>query len=293
MGTAALAGAALSFSLTGLSAKMLSPGIDPPQLVLLRSSFMVLVVGAWALARGQPLWARQRKDALLMVLRGVLGTIGFLLFFGSLQRIPLADTVIIFQAHPLVVAALGPWLLGEKNRAVQWFLMVGSFLGVVLVVGPSFHGELTGRSMALGCALVAGLAYTIMRLLSVRVPTLTLAIAFPAVAVAVTGPLILLGVPGFGWFAPTPTDWLWILAVAATSTSGQVLLTLGLGRVPAARGSALSNTQAIFAMLWGILFLGEIPSWNTAVGAAVVILCMVLLNRTRRDPGRPRGSLPA
>jgi drug/metabolite transporter (DMT)-like permease len=278
-GSLLLAGAALSFSLTGLSAKMLSPSIDPPQLVLLRSAFMVVVVGAWALRRGEPLWIARRREGLLLLLRGVLGTAGFLLFFGALQRIPLADTVILFQAHPLVVAALGPWLLRERTRPAQWALMALSLLGVGLVVGPTGAGDLAGRGMALGCALVAGCAYSIMRLLSASVPTLTIAFVFPAVAVATAGPLIALDVPGFSWSDPTAADWMWILSVAVTSTAGQILLTLGLGRVQAARGSAISNSQAVFAILWGVLFLGEYPSWNTLLGAAIVITCLVLLSR--------------
>jgi drug/metabolite transporter (DMT)-like permease len=155
-----------------------------------------------------------------------------------------------------------------------------SLVGVGLVVGPTGGVDVVGRGMALGCALVAGAAYSIMRLLSASVPTLTIAFAFPAVAVATAGPLIAAGVPGFGWADPSASDWLWILSVAVTSTAGQVLLTLGLGRVEAARGSAISNSQAVFALLWGVLFLGEYPAWNTLLGAAVVITCLVLLSRS-------------
>ena len=278
-GSLLLAGAALSFSLTGLSAKMLPAAIGPPQLVLLRSAFMVVVVGAWALHRGEPLWKARRREGLLLLLRGILGTAGFLLFFGALQRIPLADTVILFQAHPLVVAAIGPWLLRERTQRGQWVLMTLSLVGVGLVVGPTGGGDMAGRGMALGCALVAGFAYSIMRLLSSSVPTLTIAFAFPAVAVATSGPLIALGVPGFTWTDPSAADWMWILSVAVTSTIGQILLTLGLGRVEAARGSAISNSQVVFAILWGVLFLGEYPSWNTLLGAALVVTCLALLSR--------------
>jgi drug/metabolite transporter (DMT)-like permease len=274
-------GAALSFSFTGLCAKKLSPEIDPPQLVFLRSSFMVVVVGAWARMRGEPLWVLERREGWLLVLRGALGTGGFLLFFGALQRIPLADTVILFQAHPLVVAAIGPWLLGERNRLSQWLLLALSLAGVALVVGPSGGGDMTGRLMALGCAVVAGSAYSIVRLLSSRVPTSTIALAFPAVATATMGPLLALGVRGFEWSAPTPADWGWILGVASFSTVGQMLLTLGFGQVPAARAAALSNTQALFATLWGVVFLGEVPAATTLFGAAVVITSLVALTRLR------------
>ena len=62
-----------------------------------------------------------------------LGTIGLFTFFFALKRLPLADTVLIFQAHPLIVAMLAPWFLKERNRPLHWFLIIASVIGVFLV----------------------------------------------------------------------------------------------------------------------------------------------------------------
>ena len=279
-GYLALVGSALSFSLTGLFAKELSPDIDPPQLMLIRSSFMVVAIAAWAAVRREPLFIWKRREGTLLLLRGLLGTIGFLFYFAALQRIPLADTVILFQSHPVVIALLGPWLLRERNRPWHWPLLVLSLLGVALVVGPSSQGDVTGRLFGLCSALMGGLAYSMIRLASSSVPVLTITLSFPLVAVLVAGPAILLDAPGCDWVPPTAADWWRLLGVGVTSTAGQILLTLGISRVPAARGSAVSNTQVVFAMIWGLLFLGEVPSPWTLLGAALVVTSVVLLNRS-------------
>ena len=51
---------------------------------------------------------------------------------------------------------------------------------------------------------------------------------------------------------------------------GQVLLTRGLQRLPAARGTALSYSQVLFATAWGVLVFGEVPDLWTGVGAALI-----------------------
>ncbi len=287
LGTLILAGSALSFSLTGLCAKMLPVTIDPPQLMLIRSTFMVVVIGLWAVARGDPLFVFKRREGTLLALRGVLGTVGFIFYFGSLQLIPLADTVILFQAHPVVIALLGPWLLGEKNRPWHWPLLAVSLAGVALVVGPSGQGDTTGRLMGLAAALVAGVAYSLIRMASSTVPALTITLSFPLAAVLLFGPAVALGAPGCGWVPPTAVEWLWMAGVGVTSTAGQILLTVGISRVPAARGSAVSNLQVVFAVLWGLMLLGEIPSPWTLAGAALVVTSVVLLNRAHPAGRRP------
>ena len=70
-------------------------------------------------------------------------------------------------------------------------------------------------------------------------------------------------------------------AMAFAAVLGQVLLTMGLGKVPAARGTALSNLQVAFALLYGILFFSEIPTWITIGGAVIIVCAQLLLAATR------------
>ena len=284
-GVLMLAGAALCMSLAVLLAKLMSRGISSPELVLLRSLFMVIVVGAWARARGEPLFPRRGRLAALFLARGLLGTVGFLLFFEALRRISMADTVILFQAHPAVVALLSPLLLKERLRLGQLLLVLGSVAGVGLVVAPSGQGSLDGRLLAVGCAVTTGFAVALVRILSRSLPTLTNALAFPLVAVATMGPALLAGLPWLSWGTPSPRDWGLIGAFAALSTTGQVLITAGIGCVPAARGAPIANLQVVFALVLGYLFLGEVPSPWSLLGASVVVTCLVLLARRKVEPG--------
>jgi drug/metabolite transporter (DMT)-like permease len=278
-GILTLVTAALSFSLMTLAAKALPDEIRAPQTVFVRSLFMVFVLGIWSRFAGYPLTGG--KGRFLLLLRGLFGTMGFLTYFTALKLLPLADTVTIFQSHPLIVSLLSPWLLEERNRTVQWILIGVSFTGVAIVLRPTGTGNWTGKLIALSCAVFAGVAYIIIRKLRTLEQPLTIALSFPLVASVLIGPLLLTGWKDFSWVQPDRTGWLLLGAVALFSTFGQLCITTGLGMVPAARGTALSNIQVVYALLFGWIFFHEIPSITTVAGAAIIMTSLIVLSRTR------------
>ena len=75
-----------------------------------------------------------------------------------------------------------------------------------------------------------------------------------------------------------------MLGVGLFTQLGQIGLTQGLTRLPAARATALSYAQVLFAALWGWLFFGESLDTRTGIGAALVLAATGL---TR--PGPPPG----
>jgi len=280
--------AAFFFSIFSLTSKAVSPEISSLQMILIRSLIMAPILGILAVRRGEPLLGRHR---FLLATRGVVGTLSLFAFFYALKRLPLADTVLIFQAHPLIVAALAPWLLGERSRALHWLLLAVSMVGVFLVVGPTGAGGWDGRLAAFICCVLAGFVYILVRLLRRTEHTLTITFWFPAVSVLVSAPAFFCDLPGCEWVAPNGSDWCFLLVMALASLVGQVLLTFGLGRVPAARGTTISNTQVAFALAYGIFFFAELPGWFTLVGALLIVLAQVGLSLAARN-GVRNGSAP-
>jgi len=270
--------AVFSLSLMSPAAKALPKSFGPPQILLFRSLLMFLFFGIWAAKRRVPFFGRHYPG--LLWVRGVVGTAGFLLFIGALQRLPLADTILIFQAHPVFVALIGPWILKESNRPVQWLLLCISVLGVALVVGPTGGGSMTGRFMALGCAVTSGIAYSLVRLTGRKESSLTVVLSFPMASIVLVAPLMLLRLPGFSWYHPDAREWLLLAVVGFSSAVGQIFLTLGLKRVAAARGTPIFNLQVVLAMIYGYLFFSETPGPVTILGSILIISSLVLLSRT-------------
>lgn len=270
--------AAFVFSLFSLAGKAVSDAITEPQLIVVRSVIMLPVLGIWAIKQGQPLMGRKKG---LLLLRGIVGTASLYLFFFSLKRLPLGDTVLIFQIHPLVVAALAPLMLGEHNRPVHWLLLGFSCVGVGLVVGPTGTGSWEGRLAAFACCVLAAIVFILVRMLRRTEGAVTIAFTFPIVSLLMFGPPFLFDAPGFEWHAPSAGDWFFLTAMAVSAAVGQVLLSLGLGKVPAARGTGLSNLQVAFALIYGLVFFHEIPTLVTVGGAILIVASQVLLARVR------------
>jgi len=268
------------FSLFSLTGKAISNDISTSQMVLVRSAIILPLLIIWALKRGQPIIGKKKG---LLLLRGILGTCGLFTYFYALKRLPLGDTVLIFQAHPIVVAFLAPFILKESTRMIQWILIIVSFIGVALVVGPTGAGSWEGRISALLCCVIAGTVYITLRYLRRTEGTLTIAIAFPAVSLVFLLPAFFMRIPGFEWTAPSPWDWFLLIAMSFAALGGQVLLTLGIGKVRAARGTAISNLQIAFALIFGVIFFSEIPSWITLCGGAVIVAAQFLLASTRDE----------
>jgi len=85
--------------------------------------------------------------------------------------------------------------------------------------------------------------------------------------------------PDFVW--PRGIEWALLLGVGLATQIGQLALTRGLAVLPAARGTALSYLQVVFAVGWGWLVFSERPALLTIAGGALVILCSIWVARAR------------
>jgi drug/metabolite transporter (DMT)-like permease len=175
--------------------------------------------------------------------------------------------------HPVFTALLASVVLGERaDRSLAASVVLGT-LGVLLVTRPAFlfgaHAAPLhpwGVAAALGGALLTAVAYVGVRELSRTEVPLVIVLWFPLVSLPASLPAtIAQGIPPHG------SEWLVLLGVGVFAQIGQVCLTRGLALEPAGRAMALSYVQIAFAVLWGVLFFGEVPGLPTWIGIALVV----------------------
>ncbi|MEA5472717.1 DMT family transporter, partial [Synechococcus sp. CCY9201] len=134
--------------------------------------------------------------------------------------------------------------------------------------------------IALAGALCTALAYVSVRQLGRSEHPLVIVFYFPLVAVPLSLPLVALDP-----VMPTPVELLWLVGVGLFTQLGQVWLTRGLTALPAAKATAISYAQVVFAGLWGWLIFQEgIDGW-TLLGAALVLLATLLSLSGRSEAG--------
>jgi drug/metabolite transporter (DMT)-like permease len=272
-GEASMLASALSFSLMAVCVKVVGPRLPLAEVVLARSLVSLLISGWLVRRRGlRPLGSQPR----LLLLRGLLGSLGLFCVFAALTRLPLAEATVIQYLHPTFTALLARPLLGERwGRLLPPALLTG-WLGVVLIARPGLLDgggtaplpplPLDGVLIALAGALLSALAYVSVRALAGREAPEVIVLSFPLVTVPLSLPLVL-----HDPVLPTAVELLWLLGVGVFTQLGQIGLTSGLAKLPAARATAISYAQVPFAGLWGWLLFGERIGAATFVGALLVL----------------------
>lgn len=276
----ALLGSAFMFSLMTLGVKHLGARLPVAELVLARSIVGLGISLGMARVAGINPWGRRRG---LLALRGLLGTLALGCIFAALKRLPLAEATVLQFLYPTITAALAWILLGESpNRRSLGALLVG-WVGVMVLVRPgSGVFPVGGVLLALAGAVLTSLAYVSVRELARTESPLVIVFWFPMVSALLSLPLVLLHP-----VAPTGNDMLWLLAVGLFTQAGQLGLTEGLARLPAARATPIGYIQVVFASFWGWWVFGEKMGPTSLLGGALVLVAALL---SQTGGTQPRGA---
>ena len=234
----------------------------------------------WLLRRaGISPWGKRRW---LLIWRGAIGTAALLCVYAALAALPLASATVLQYLYPPFTALLAWLMLGERIGKRVVAAMALGWLGVLLVAQPGGSMALAWQPVliAVAGALFTALAYVSVRSLGQSEHPLVIVFYFPLVALPLSLPLVTLDP-----VLPTPMEVLWLLGVGLFTQLGQVYLTRSLMALPAARATAISYVQVVFAGGWGWLLFGEaIDAWTIA-GAALV-LAATLVSLSHRQPAR-------
>ena len=269
---------AAMFALMAAVVKKLLPHTPMQAVVLSRGVLMTIVFVALAKQRGVSLLGA--RPGVLLV-RGLLGYAALSCYFWSIQHLPLGDAVLLQYSHPVFVAAVAPFALGESTGRWHWPLVLAALAGVALIVGAT--GTLRSAALVgLGGAMMSGLAYLAVRKLAKTEHPLTILVWFPLASI----PLSLAASLGAGRAAlpASMSEVAGHLLVFGTALVGQVTLTQGLVRAGAARATAVTMTGPVFGLLFGWLMFGTVPGAASIAGTALVIVAVIRLAAERPVP---------
>ena len=246
----------------------LLPHLPATEIAFLRS--IVSLSMAYSLIRAQRVsLPGQRISAL--VLRGLFGSGSLILYFITLQHMPLASAVTIQYLSPIFTALLGMAMVGEHVQKVQWFLFAVSFAGVVIIQGFDQRVEPVYVAMGVGSALFAALAYNTIRQLKESEHPLVLTFYFPLVSLPVT-----LLLADHSWQMPAGWDWLVLLLIGITAQTAQYFMTRSYQTDELSKVASLKYLGILYAWCFGFFIFNEAFAAPAYVGMALVIVGVVL-----------------
>ncbi len=240
----------------------------------------------WCRARGVPLFSRDST------LRG--GLIAGLLFAGEfafiylgLQHTSASRLTVFLYTSPFVVALLLPRVVpGERLRSVQWLGLWIAFLAVAVAFSESFRDstelprQWLGDAMALAAGALWGLTTLAIRATRLSSASAEKTLFYQLGVTAVVAPLISLAL-GETWSLTYSTQaWGSIGVQTIIGAFASYLTWMWLLRhYPATLMSTFTFLTPLFALVLGVVLLGEPLTWRLVVALLGVAAGIVLVSR--------------
>jgi drug/metabolite transporter (DMT)-like permease len=232
---------------------------------------LLLLRGCAALVLLSPLIWRHRAKFLrlerpwLQLLRVVLSTLEVAAFFLAVVYLPLADVITYYLACPIFVTALSAIFLSERVGWRRWGAVIAGFCGVLIALKPSVQTVSWPAMIALGGSLSFAVLMLITRSLRAT-PDIVLAssqflgtLAFGAVLAP------------FGWVTPDLGSLSFFMVAGCISVCALLCVNRSLKLAPASSVVPYQYSMIIWAVMFGFVVFGDVPSPPTIVGAAIII----------------------
>jgi drug/metabolite transporter (DMT)-like permease len=207
-------------------------------------------------------------------LRSVFGTIGLACNYYAISRINLADANMLNKMSPFFAVIFSAIILKEKIGLKQILLVIGAFLGSLLIIKPS-PSNLQLFPAVIGAigGVGAGAAYTCVRAATMHGAPKTLVVFFFSTFSTIAMiPLALLD-----FTMPSPMQWLWLILCGVCGACGQFAVTNAYSYAPAREISVYDYSQIIFSALLGFFIFDQIPDALSFLGY-VIIIVLALIN---------------
>ncbi|WP_232479991.1 DMT family transporter [Roseomonas sp. KE2513] len=235
--------------------------------------------------------------AVAMMVRGALGAVTVLVLAGGLRvravnkrlvaarsllhcavtvtfylawsrGMPLGDSYAVAAVAPLAMTVLAIPLLGESVGWRRWLSTLVGFGGVLVMAQPG--GDLWRWEAAV---LLGGVVFMAVTRIWTRVLALTdrpATIAFWLMVAHIPfGVAVLPVFPAIGW--PSLSGWIAILFVGIGNGSAHFLFARAFALAPVGVLAPFEYSTLVMGTFVGVLVWGDVPSWATVAGAAVVV----------------------
>jgi drug/metabolite transporter (DMT)-like permease len=202
--------------------------------------------------------------------------------FVAIHYLPLAQTVSITFAAPLLVTAFAGPLLGEWAGPRRWAAVIVGFVGVLIIMQPQPGAFHPAALLSLGAAFCYAGYYLTTRTLSATDSTAGMLIYGTLLGAIVLTPALLV----VGERPPTLTVAFALALCGLAGGIGHWFLILATRYAPAPVLAPFTYTQIVWMIAAGYAFFGDVPTATTLVGAVVVIssgLYVLYRERVHRD----------
>jgi len=210
-----------------------------------------------------------RKLSILFAARGVVHTVGVVLWFFAMSRIPLADVTAMNYMSPIYVTLGAAIFLGEPLALRRILAILLAIVGAFLILRPGFREVSIGHLAMIFTAIFFAFSYLIAKHTSGKTTASVVVVMLSIYVTIGLAPLAFLN-----WVTPTWVELILLFAVAFFATAGHYTMTLAFAAAPISVTQPATFLQLVWAVLVGSIIFGEeIDLYVTGGGS--LILCSI------------------
>ncbi len=204
--------------------------------------------------------------------RCAFGTTGLICNFYAIDHLGIADANMLNKLSPFFAIIVSIPLLKEVPSKIDIVTTIIAFIGALFIIRPTGGAEAIPALLGLYGGFGAGTAYAFVRKLGKkgeRTPIIVM--CFSLFSCLVTGPFLI-----FDFHPMSLKQFICLMLAGVGASIGQFSITTAYKYAPAKEISVFDYTQVIFAAMWGMLFLNEIPVALSILGYVIIIGMAVL-----------------
>jgi drug/metabolite transporter (DMT)-like permease len=269
------------FALMGTFAKLLSPNFTGAELALYRSIIALIFIGGFILIKRRslrtPFWRGH-------FWRGATGTVSLIMYFYAMTKLPLATAIALNYTSPLFLAILSNILLREKFRLPLVAVIVLGFVGVALLLRPTFEGAHAHAAvMGLASGFFAACAYVNVKKLGDAGEPEWRVVFYFGLAGTIGSALFQAGV--VHEFHPiTASNTPYLLGLGLAATLAQLAMTRAYHSGKTLVVGAFAYSTVLFSAIAGVVFFNEVLPPIAWAGMALIVVSGVLAKQVSRKP---------
>ena len=279
----------VGFSFMALFVKL--AGDLPPMQKSFFRNLVSLAFAFYIIKKSKIGFSFKKENLIFLILRSTFGTLGILANYYSIEYLILADSTMLNKLAPFFVIIFSFIILKERIKLWQIMSIIIAFLGSLFIINPSLIiGLVTNKPIetslnsfpafiAILGAIFAGIAYTMVRLLSLR---------------GEKGPFIVFFFSAFSCIAILPfvifnfspmsiQQVIYLLLAGVFASLGQFAITAAYANAPSKEISIFDYSQVIFSGILGYIVFNQKPDVYSFIGyfiiSAIAVFMFFMNNR--------------
>jgi drug/metabolite transporter (DMT)-like permease len=273
------------FATMGVFAKFLATQFTGAELSLYRSLIGLVAVGMFVLWKRESLATPFWKGHFW---RGLTGTISLIAYFYAMTRLPLATAITLNYTSPIFLTLLSALLLGERFSPRLVLAIALGFVGVALLLRPTFSGENAHAGLiGLASGFFAACAYVNVKKLGEAGEPEWRVVFYFTLAGSIGSAIFQVAVARD--FHPVNGGNIGLLAgLGLAATIAQLAMTRAYHSGNTLVVGAFAYSTVVFASLAGIFFFNEVLPPVAWIGMVIIIASGLLAKRAdRKGPALP------